>query len=235
MDYNKLIFKYTDEYREENYEKFLSVIKDDITGERKDQLLEFYTSDPWVERVKTAPASSVAYFHLACVGGYCEHILNVVKACKGAVKFFESMGGTIDFEMEELIFAALHHDLGKLGDESGPYYIPNESDWHIKNQQMFFKTNPQLQNMSPSDRGLFLLQDRGIKVSLKETFGIKLADGLYEECNKEYLMQFSAAKQMKTELPYLLHMADYISARAESNQDKLALAAESKDMKKLFG
>ena len=44
-------------------------------------------------------------------------------------------GATINFTDEELIFAAMHHDLGKVGDELGnEFYTPNESEWHIKNQ-----------------------------------------------------------------------------------------------------
>ena len=44
-------------------------------------------------------------------------------------------------EVEELLFAALHHDLGKLGTKEEMHYIPNDSDWHIKNQGAYYKIN----------------------------------------------------------------------------------------------
>ena len=38
------------------------------------------------------------------------------------------------FTQEELLFAAMHHDLGKLGDGTKPYYLPQDSEWHRKNK-----------------------------------------------------------------------------------------------------
>ena len=32
------------------------------------------------------------------------------------MRLYKEAGGIIDFEQEELLFAAFHHDLGKLGD-----------------------------------------------------------------------------------------------------------------------
>ena len=44
----------------------------------------------------------------------------------------KSSGTTkVDFTDEELIFCALHHDLGKLGTKGKPFYIANPSEWHI--------------------------------------------------------------------------------------------------------
>ena len=47
------------------------------------------------------------------VGGYVEHILHVVKFSQEVRDIWEKNGATINFTNEELVFTALHHDLGK--------------------------------------------------------------------------------------------------------------------------
>jgi hypothetical protein len=53
--------------------------------------------------------------------------------------------------------------------------------------------------------------------------GIMLADGLYNEPNKKYLMSYSEDFSLKTELPYILHWADHMSCRQESGQYKAGI------------
>ena len=79
------------------------------------------------------------------------------------------MGGTIDFTEEELVFSALHHDFGKLGDLDHEYYIPNDDDWRRKKLGEIFTNDPNINNMRVPDRALWLLQHFGIKCSIKET------------------------------------------------------------------
>ena len=138
-----------------------------------------------------APASLRESFHLAFPGGYLIHIMRVVKASFGAKKLYAMMGGSIDFTDEEMIFAALHHDLGKLGDkEMGSYYLPEDNDWKLR-QGVLYKLNPHQQYMEVSDRAVFLLQHYGVKHTWKEYLGIKLADGMYKEAAKTYLAGFN--------------------------------------------
>jgi hypothetical protein len=235
MDYSKLICKYDDDQLDDHVEKFLDIVRNDISGERSDQLIDLYTSDPYKEQLRVAPASSVGYFHNAFIGGYCLHVMNVIENAKAMFAFYSKKGGIIDFELEELVFAAMHHDLGKLGDETGPYYVINDEDWSLKKRQMFFKRNPDVQNMDPGMRGFYVLNQFGIKYSWKEMLGIRLADGLYEECNKEYLVQFDQNKQLKTNLPYLLHTADFLSSRLECDDYKKEASGDSVGSKELFG
>ena len=63
----------------------------------------------------------------------------------------------IDFTDEELIFSALHHDLGKLGTKGELHYVANDSDWHIKNRGEYFKRNEENTYMTLTDRTFFLL------------------------------------------------------------------------------
>ena len=114
---------YTEEQLKENYEKFLAFIRKAFAKqpERMEQLLHMYSEDELGMELIVAPASGKAHFHSAYVGGYIDHVMNVCKNSIGMMNQFKAGGGFVDFEIEELLFAALHHDLGKLGDGSKPY------------------------------------------------------------------------------------------------------------------
>ena len=94
----------------------------------------------------------------------------------------------------------LHHDLGKVGDLEHDYYIPQDSDWHRKNRGEIYKHNPSLQYMKVPDRGLWLLQHYGVKVTDKEYIGIKLTDGMYDEANKAYLMSYNPDYNLRSNM-----------------------------------
>ena len=150
---------YTEEQLQENYEKFLNFIRKAFAKqpERMEKLLHMYSAEELGMELLVAPASGRAHFHSAYIGGYMDHVMNVCKNAMGMMNQFKAGGGTIDFEVEELLFAALHHDLGKLGDGTHPYYIPEESDWHRKNQGSLFTQNGQLHYMDVTHRALWLL------------------------------------------------------------------------------
>ena len=232
----KLIVKYDDEQLDEHVKQFHQIIDDEFSDEsRKKALHELYNTDPWAEQLRVAPASSVGHFHNAFIGGYCLHVMNVIKYSKQLYSFYKNNGGLVDFTMEELVFAAMHHDLGKLGDENGANYLINEDDWSMTKRKMFFVMNPDLQNMDPGTRGFYVLSQFGIKYTWKEMLGIRLADGLYEDCNREYLVQFNEEKQLKTNLPYILHVADFMASRIECDDYKRQVYGESDILDKIVG
>lgn len=200
----------------ENYNKFLAYIDDYITGERQGQLKQLYLDHQ--ERIMLMPASSKEHHHNCFAGGYVLHVMNVIDAGLKLVDLWKSQGANIDFTTEEFVFAAINHDLGKIGDEDHEMYLPNDSDWHRKNQGALYKMNPLPNFMLIPDRSLFLLQQRGIKVSLNEWFGIKLHDGLYDESNRPYYIVYDKNARMRSNLPYILHQADSLAARMESDQ-----------------
>ncbi len=202
---------YTDKQLDENYNKFIALLKSKFSGDRLKKLLHLYDENEFGLRLITAPASAKEHYHNAYIGGYLDHILNVYKASIGTMK-----GATIDFTEEEMCFSALHHDLGKLGDKvDGDYYLTQDSDWHLKNKGEMFKFNPKLQYMDVTDRALFTLQQYEIKCSWKETLAIKLSDGLYHEPNASYLKGHNKDYELKTNLPRVIHAADYLACRQE--------------------
>ena len=203
---------------EQNWNSLIQIIEDNFNGERKENLLKMYNH--LKDRMMFAPASSKEHFHNAFPGGYVEHVLNITRAVKSVYQTWKDHGAHINFTEEEMIFATLHHDLGKVGDDEMDYYIPNESEWHRKNQGKIYTPNPKLQYMNVSDRSLWLLQKFDIKLNQTEYIGLKLADGLYEEGNKQYFISFTPDFELQTNLPHIIHQADMLASKTERDNWK---------------
>lgn len=204
----------TEEKIQEDYNKLRTYLEADS---RWEQLKPMY--DVLQDELLIAPASGKVHFHNAFPGGYLDHILRVTDTALKIAGLYKGMEGDINFTKQELIFAAIHHDLGKLGNpDEGPYYIDQDSDWHRKRGELY-KQNENLQYMKAPERGLFLLQKYGIQVTQNEWLAIKLSDGLYDEGAKAYLVNF-APYAMKTNLPYIIHWADHISSRVENDKTR---------------
>ena len=203
---------------EENWNSLIQLIEDNFSGERKENLLKMYNH--LKDRMMFAPASSKEHFHNAFPGGYVEHVLNITRAVKSVYQTWKDHGAHINFTEEEMIFATLHHDLGKVGDDEMDYYIPNESEWHRKNQGKIYTPNPKLQYMNVSDRSLWLLQKFDVKLNQTEYIGLKLADGLYEDGNKQYYMSFTPDFELQTNLPHIIHQADMLASKTERDNWK---------------
>ena len=140
---------------EHNWKKLRDTIENTFDGDRLINLNKMY--DYFEDRMCMAPASGKEHYHYAHVGGYVEHILHIIDYSQQIKGTWEKNGAIINFTDEELIFAAMHHDLGKVGDLDHDYYIPNDSDWHRKNQGSIFKHNPEIEYMTVTDRALWLL------------------------------------------------------------------------------
>lgn len=203
-----------------NYELFCKNISDYISSPRKEQLLDYYKS---VEDILLlAPASSKEGYHNAFPGGYVDHVNRVVEASIDLYNVWNNYNEITSFTKEELVFAAINHDLGKLGVGNIPSYLPNESEWHVKNQGAIYKVNSKLPFMLVPDRSIMNLINAGISISENEYLGIKLHDGLYEDANKPYLISFNPESRLRTSLPLILHQADLLASRVEWEQHWLS-------------
>lgn len=200
-----------------NLDKFYSYIENYVTGERAVKLKEFYKGIE--ETLATSPASTKLVHHNCFPGGYLDHVLRVTEASLIVDRLWDRFEQKKTYTIEELVFSALNHDLGKLGTNDQPFYVPNDSQWHIEKQGAYYKYNTNMIHMRISDRSLFYLQKAGIPVSENEFLGIKLHDGLYEEANKSYYMPYGAEFEIKSNLPYVLHQADLMSARVETQKN----------------
>ena len=209
----------TPEQIQENWNKLIELVKDTFEeeSERREKLLNMYHY--FEERMCLAPASGKEHFHNAYAGGYVEHVLHVTDLAQQIYSLWEKNGATVDnFTVEEVIFAALHHDLGKVGNLAEDNYIINDSDWHRKNQGMIYKHNPRIEYMTITDRATWILQHFGIKMTENEYIGLRLTDGLYEEANKTYYMNWSKDNQLKSNIAYILHQADLMATKIEYDE-----------------
>lgn len=206
----------TEKELKENYEKFIKVLHKYFTEERLEKLLHMYSMNELGSNLILSPASSREHYHNAYPGGYIDHIFNVCRNTFKVKDLFVGAGGVVNFTDEEMVFAAIHHDLGKLGSKNNPHYILNDSDWHVKNRGEFYKVNDEFQYMNTTDRTFFTLQEYGIKYNQTEYFAIKLTDGVYGgEANAEYLTTSNPTRVLRHSLPHILHWADHISAVIE--------------------
>ena len=116
---------------------------------RADKLNKLY--DDYEERIIMMPASSVAHYHNAFAGGYIDHVLRVMDCVEKLYDAWIDMGSdTSGYNREEMMFAAMHHDLGKCGfpGKGREVYQVETSDWHRKNMGRMYKHN---ENISDSD------------------------------------------------------------------------------------
>lgn len=201
-----------------NWGELMGYIKKYVTGDRKQKLLDFYKSHEGV--LVTMPASIKREYHSAYAGGYVHHVLNVVKGALALYDVWKDMGAEVDtFTVEELVFSAINHDLGKMGDGINEAYLPQTDTWRkdkLGEQYMF---NKAIAFASVPDRSLFLLQNSGIQYSFNEMIAIQTHDGLYDEGNKKYLMTYLPETKPRSNIVFILHQADLMASRIEFEHD----------------
>ena len=166
-----------------NYEKHLKIV-DTYIGDRTDGIKSMLHH--MQETYMMAPASGKTWYHNAFPGGYVDHVNRVVQYAVEQHRLYIKMGGTVDYTEEQLVFAALFHDLGKIGDGDKPNYIPQTDKWRQDKLSEMYTYNPDLQFMLIPDRSLFILQKFGIKVDQKEFLGIRCHDGVFDKANEAY-------------------------------------------------
>ena len=111
-----------------NWELFLANIESHISGDRKQKLLDFYKQ--YEERIMLMPAAHKKEYHNSFPGGYVEHVNRVVRCALKQYELWKEEGADMStFTLEELIFSAINHDLGKMGDEENESYIPQTDQW----------------------------------------------------------------------------------------------------------
>jgi len=206
--------KLTAEKIQMNWVEFNTNIEQHITGDRKQKLLDFYKK--YEERISLMPASHKKEYHSAFPGGYVDHVNRVVKAALSMSAVWEGFGADMStFTQEELVFSAINHDLGKMGDSEHESYIPQTDKWRKDKLGEDYMFNKKLAFAAVPDRGLFLLQEHDIKYTFNEMVAIQTHDGLYDIANDKYLKGYMVEQKPRTSLPFILHQADMMAARIE--------------------
>ena len=198
----------------DNWGTLISRIDTYITEPRCTQLKEFY--EKYQERIALMPASYKKEYHNAFPGGYVDHVIRVIDGALKINEVWNEMGvDQSTYTIEELVFSALNHDLGKIGDEGKQYYIPQTDAWRRDKLSEMYSNNPELPFMLVQDRSLYLLQKNNIVLSQNEYLAIKLHDGLYDDTNKPYYISFSPDSKLKSNIGYILHQADFLASKIE--------------------
>jgi len=184
-----------------NFEKYRSFLEK--LGDRSESALSMV--DALGERLALCPASSRKEYHAAFPGGLVDHSLRVLS---NALKLCKTFGW--DVPRESLIIGCLFHDLGKVGDESSDYYLPQTDSWRVDKLGEVYTHNRSMQYMTVPDRGVWLCQHFGLRLTKEEFLAIKLNDGQYDETNAPYKMK-------EPLLADVVHQADLISTKQEKD------------------
>jgi len=199
----------------ENWESFRKAIDNNFPTRAK-QIHAMY--DDFEDRIALMPASSMAHYHNAFAGGYIDHVLRVMSCAGMLYDTWQSAGADVSgYTREELMFAAMHHDLGKVGfpGDGNEVYQVETSDWHRKNMGRLYKHNGDIPFAMVPDLSIWLLQEYKINISWNEFQAIKIHDGVYDDANKPYFISRSAQAKLKTNPPIILHHADHMAAQIE--------------------
>jgi hypothetical protein len=191
----------TPEQIAENFEKYRGFMEK--LGDRSDAALALV--DGLGERLALCPASSRKEYHHAIPGGLVDHSLRVLS---NALKLVKAFGW--DVPKDSLIIGCLLHDLGKVGDHEQDYYIPQTDGWRVEKMGEIYKHNRDMQYMTVPDRGVWLCQHYGLRLTQPEFMAILLNDGQYADENAPYKMK-------EPLLVDIVHIADYISTKQEKN------------------
>jgi len=197
---------------EAHYERFIGLVKQDS---RATELLKMY--DAFEQELVSAPASGKKHFHNCFPGGYIDHVLRVIDCSLELTALYKKLGGVVDYTKQEVVFAAMHHDLGKLGSTDGSYYVDQTSDWHRDKLGEMYTHNTDIGFMKVPDRALFVLQQFNVPITEKEWYGIKLSDGLYDDSNKAYLINYTHKHPIRTALAHIIHQADSMASHVEND------------------
>ena len=212
--------KLTAEEIEGNWNTFIGYINKYISSPRKEKLLDFYKK--FEDRLVLMPAAHKKEYHNSFPGGYIDHVNRVIECSLKVNSVWSEMGvDKTTYTIEELVFSAINHDLGKMGDEEHDSYIPQDDKWRRDKLGEDYKFNEKVPFASVPDRSLFLLQSHGVQYTFNEMITIQTHDGLYDEANKKYLFSFTPGQKPRTSLPYIVHQGDLMAARIEFEREWL--------------
>ena len=201
----------------DNWSKLQSIVDESFTGDRLEKIR--LLQEHFKNRMMVAPASGVNWFHNAFPGGYVAHILNVINWSKKYYGLFDEMDMYVDdLSDETVVFCAMFHDLGKVGNLEKDYYVPNPDGWKAKKYGRPYDHNPELNYMTVTDRAIWILNQFEIPMSETEYIGIRMADGLYADANKPYFLEGVEWKTIKTNIGFIVHYADCSAARQEKEK-----------------
>ena len=194
----------------DNYDKLMSVIDEYFEDDQRDNIKSLFNH--FEDRIIEAPASGRPSYHNCFMGGWLDHTLRVIETSLKMREHFIELGVEVTSTENDVVLAAVFHDLGKLGDLSHPYYKYQTDEWRRNKLQEWYTHNSDMENMSVTDRSLWLLQHFNIKVSEEVWKAIKLSDGMFDKGNEDLYRRSTDSRNI---LHYIVHFGDWMSTVAE--------------------
>jgi hypothetical protein len=105
-----------------------------------------------------------------------------------------------DLSTESCVIVGAFHDLGKVGMPGKPYYLPNPSEWHVRNRGIRYVINQDIVHMDIATRSLFIIVQH-VPLSDDEAQAIRYHDG-------QYILENQSVAHHETRLTRLLQYAD---------------------------
>jgi len=212
------MMRFSDKTVDKTIKTWLAIV-DSIEDENNKRAVKEFT-EAMQDSLFSSPASpSVNYpaAHNCMPLGFVEHTLRVLKNFKALVNQHRD---EIPHPVhdDDIIIAALFHDMGKIGDLENPYYFDQDSTWH-RERGMFYKINPDIEYLKVPNRSLFMLQHFGAKLPMHVYKAILLHDGPADEANRAYCMREGL-------FAMLLQHADQLAAVFEKQRYEKWLANE---------
>lgn len=205
----------------------MEFVDNNFEGEQKENIKKLF--DHFEDRMIDAPASSRPQYHNCFLGGLLDHSVRVVQTALDIYEQFKSMDVKVTASKQDVILAAMFHDLGKIGDLDNPYYIIQTDEWRRNKLREWYTFNNKLEPMSVTDRSLWLLQYFNIELKPEVWKAIKLSDGLFEPGNDRLFRQ----PDTRNILHYIVHFADWMSTVAEKQHYQQSLEVDE-DIKQEF-
>ena len=193
-----------------NYKELNDIVQKYFDKEQANNIRLMF--EHFEDRIIEAPASGRPNYHNCFPGGWLDHTLRVIESSLKMKEHFISLGVEVTADDSDIILAAMFHDLGKLGDLDEPYYKLQTDDWRRKKLNEFYTHNNTMENLSVTDRALWLLQHFNIKVSTEVWKAIKMSDGMFDAGNESYYRTSSDSRNI---LHYIVHFGDWSATVAE--------------------
>ena len=193
-----------------NWDKLQKIIEDNFEGDNLQNIKNLFNH--FEDRMIEAPASGRPNYHNCFTGGWLDHTLRVIETSLKMREHFIELGVAVTATENDVVLAAMFHDLGKLGDLNHPYYKYQTDEWRRNKLQEWYTYNPDMENMSVTDRALWLLQHFNIKISEEVWKAIKMSDGMFDKGNEDLYRRSTDSRNV---LHYIVHFGDWMSTVAE--------------------
>ena len=178
-------------------QEFINIYSKYITRDGADKLLEYLTNSDFF----TAPAS--ARFHLAELGGLCQHSLNVYKRLLALVRAEYGDNYSSVVTDESIAICGLLHDLCKVNYYVTDYRNVKEGNEWVK--KPFYKVEERFP-YGHGEKSVFIISQY-MKLTVEEAMAINWHMGGFDERVKggSYALSEALAKY---KLVLLMHIAD---------------------------